>query len=115
MVEIILSAPRNKRPGPDGIPAAVYRDNAASFADPFLEAFDDLQDDDYLVPDSLGQRLWKVAPKVAGADKLSMIRDLEMPNECRKVLARAYSRILDEQASRTMKAYQQAFLKQRDI
>eukprot|EP00973_Karenia_brevis_P047966 6656432-Karenia_brevis.AAC.1 len=38
-----------------------------------------------------------------------------MPNEHRKVLARAYARILDEQATTTMSDVQQAFLRGRDI
>ena len=38
-----------------------------------------------------------------------------MPNEYRKVIARGFARLLDEQAGRTMKSYQSAFLKHRTI
>ena len=74
-----------------------------------------LQDDNSEVPCGLGRRIWRVIPKVPGADTQSQLRDLEMPNEYRKVLARGFAKILDERATATMRAYQHAFLSKRNI
>ena len=93
----------------------MYKRFATHVVQPFMEAFVELQDDNAQVPISLGQRIWKVIPKVPGANRQSQLRDLEMPNEHRKVLARAYARVLDEEASRTMVKCQHAFLKSRSI
>ena len=75
----------------------------------------ELQEEDAYVPSSLGQRLWMVTPKTEGANRIEQVRDLEMPNEFRKVLARAYARVLGEAAESTMSQIQQAFMRNRDI
>ena len=54
-------------------------------------------------------------PKIPGACRQEQLRDLELPNEHRKVLARAYARVIDEHAAKTMRDVQQAFLRGRDI
>ena len=43
------------------------------------------------------------------------IRDLELPNEHRKVLARVFSKLIGEKATQIMPKIQQAFLPGRDI
>ena len=74
-----------------------------------ITTFEELQHNNADVPNSLGERLWVTMPKVPGADRQSQLLDLEMPNEHRKVIARAYAKVLDEQAGMTMACYQQAF------
>ena len=46
---------------------------------------------------------------------MSQLRDLEMPNEHRKVLARAYAKVLDEAALRSLRDVQHVFLSKRNI
>ncbi len=110
-----MSISANKRPGPNGIPGVLYKRFASYFVEPFLEAFEELQRNEVELFSSLGERIWKVIPKTPGADTQAQLRDLEMPNEHRKVLARLYAIVLDEQASKTMTNIQQAFLKSRNI
>ena len=115
MTNILLEISPRKRPGPNGVPGIFYKLFAKHVVSSFLEAFDELQRENVRIPDSLGERLWKVIPKVPGANTQAQLRDLEMPNEHRKVLARALARVLDEQASRTMSQCQHAFLRSRSI
>lgn len=75
----------------------------------------DLQRPDVVAPLSLGQRLWRGVPKVPGADQIHQVRDLELPNEHRKILARGLFRLLDEQAALSVSTAQQAFLRGREI
>ena len=74
-----------------------------------------MQQQAYDVPRSIGQRIGKVMPKTAGANTVEQIRDLEIPNEHRKVLARVFSKLIGEKATQTMPKIQQAFLPGRDI
>ncbi len=115
MANILLSIQRHKRPGPNGIPGIAYKMFAKHFVAPFPEAFEELQEQDAAIPASFGERIWKVIPKTRGANLLSQMRDLEMPNEHRKVLARAYAIVIDEEAAKTMTHIQQAFLRSRNI
>ena len=115
MAEILASTPEHKKPGPNGVPGIVCKRYAAIFVDPFIEAMQQLQDVSAAIPLSLGERVWKVIPKVPGADRQNLVRDLELPNGHRKVLARAFAKILDEQATRTISNCQHAFLSQRNI
>ena len=60
-------------------------------------------------------RKWTEVPKVSGVCGPEKLRDLEMVNECRKVLARMVNTLLDEVCQHQIHAAQQAFLKNRDI
>ena len=110
---IILDAPNNKAPGPDGIPAACYKVFARQLSPIFQEAWSEL-----LAGQSspqLGLRKWTIAPKCEGASMLNKLRDLEVCNEARKVLARMANVLLDEVCREQIHQTQQAFFSGRDI
>ena len=110
MVQIILGTPLHKSPGPNGVPAVAYKNFVKFVAPIFIEAMDELQQPHAEVPIGLGERIGKIIPKLEGAAYLHQIRDLELPNEHRKILARAFSLILDEQVGERMCGIQQAFI-----
>ena len=75
----------------------------------------ELQVDDCQTCLSLGERLWKVIPKEAGATQVERLRELELPIKHRKVLARAFARLLDECAGMQLLHLQHATLRGRDV
>ncbi len=110
---IILGAPRDKVPGPDGIPSACLKVFARYLTPIFQEAWDELllgQSSEHL-----GLRKWTIFPKEQGASTTAKMRDIEVCNEMRKVLARMLNVLLDEVGKDALGPAQQAFLSGRDI
>ena len=95
---IILDAPNGKQPGPDGVPGAILKRYVRQLAHIFQEAWVELSatgaSED--VWESLGLKKWVVIPKTEGANTVGKLRDLELGNEVRKVLARIVLKVLDE-------------------
>ena len=90
---IILSAPRGKCPGPDGIPATCLKVCARWMVPIFQESWDELLSGG--TSDHLGLRKWTVIPKHEGANTMAKLRDLELCNEARKVLARMFNKVVE--------------------
>ena len=68
--------------------------------------------------DCLGLKKWIVVPKAEGASTINKMRDLELGNEVRKVLARMLFKVLDEVCMHETHGLchaQQAFVTGRDI
>jgi len=63
----------------------------------------------------LNQRTWVVLPKEDGANRTARLRDIELCNETRKVLARIATTLLDEVCDTSLSRFQQAFVSKRDI
>ena len=117
---IILDSPNGKQPGPDGVPGAILKRYARQLAYIFQEAWEELSEDSspQSVLDCLGLKKWLVIPKFEGANTISKLRDLELGNEVRKVLARMLFRAFDEvcqHSSQGLSHAQQAFVKGRDF
>jgi len=120
IISIILKSGNGVEPGPDGVPGLCLKVYARVLAPIFAEAWDELQQP--VTPDSplpdcdhLLYKKWIVAAKVDNARTVDKLRDLEMGNEVRKVLARMLFQVLGEPASRTLSDAQQAFLEGREI
>ena len=114
--EIILSAPAEKAPGPDGVPAEFYKCLAPMIAPYFLQAWHELFEENYPAVGHLGSRKWVVAAKEAGANTLARLRDIEAGNTVRKTLARMTIRVLDEVMSAVLvSGTQEAFHSKGDI
>lgn len=117
---IILDGPDGRQPGPDDVPAVVFKRFARHLAIVFHEAWSELvtgqaSEDTYV---TLALKKWMVIPKVPGANAVDKLRDLELGNEARKVLARMLFRVLDEVCAKLsggLSAAQQAFIRGRDI
>ena len=84
-------------------------------AEIFDEAFQQLQVEGLHVPGSFHEALWIPIGKVENPTTLKDVRDLELPNEDRKVLSRMVSLLLDEAGAPSLHSAQQAFFRQRDI
>ena len=117
---IILDGPSGKRPGPDGVPSIVLKRYVRHMALVFKEAWDELASGDAhdSVERVLGVKRWLVIPKVDGANTVNKLRDLELGNEVRKVLARMLFRVLDEVCAHEatgLCSAQQAFVRGREI
>jgi len=112
---IILDAPRHKHPGPDGVPAAYFRLFARALVPLFQEAWSELGNRTFTARVGLGRRTWKVIPKEENATTTARLRDLELCNEWRKVLARMTNLVMDEICSQRLSAAQQAFMSGRHI
>ena len=99
------------------MPACVLRRYARALAHLFLEAWEELEEDgsDILMREALGLKTWLLMPKVEGANRTKQLRDLEMGNEVRKVLARMFCRIFDEVCQDQLTTAQQAFVRGREI
>ena len=120
IVTIILDGPNDKQPGPDGVPGFVLKRYARQMAPIFQEAWNDLKQD--VAPDAardcLARKKWVVIPKVDGANHTNQLRDLELGNEIRQVLARILFKVLDEVCQDNVTGLtqaQQAFLSGREI
>ena len=107
---IILSTADHKAPGTNGVRGRLYKIHAGILAPVFHESFTQLCGNAPNVPPHLTDLLWLPIPKDAHAATLNRIRDLELPNEDAKILARMISKLLDEGLSRQLKEYQQAFV-----
>ncbi|HIF32153.1 MAG TPA: reverse transcriptase-like protein [Planctomycetaceae bacterium] len=116
---IILDGPSNKRPGPDGVPGAVFKRYARVLSYVFEEAWTDLSSGESLGEHglALARKVWMVAPKpkFGSAPKVANLRDLEMGNEVRKILARMLTAVLDEVCVEQLHPAQQAFMRGRNI
>ena len=117
---IILDGPNGKQPGPDGVPAAILKRYTRRIAGVFHETWEELSAGacPEVVNELLGWKKWVVIPKTDGANTLGKLRDLELGNEVRKVLARVLFKILDEvcqHSERGLTKAQQAFVQGRDI
>ena len=67
---------------------------------------------------ALALKTWLVVPKCEGANRTEKLRDLELGNESRKILARMMNKIFDEVCAhpvRDLSRSQQAFMSGRDI
>ena len=97
---IILDSPNGKKPGPDGVPSAVLKRYVRGLARVFEEAWEEMSGDatpdNMAVQNCLALKKWLVVPKVEGANTIGKLRDLELGNEVRKVLARILFRVLGE-------------------
>lgn len=115
MAEIIFSTPMRRRPGPNGIPGAVCRRHAEVFAAPARRGNGGFATAWY--GDCGGH--WAApldgSAKDGGSEPYRAAARPRMPNEHRKILARAVARVIGEAAERTMSQIQQAFLRERDI
>ena len=117
---IIRDGPRGKRPGPDGVPGEVYHRHAAHLAVIFSEAWEELLSDEFTdeMYRALAFKTWLVVPKFEGANRTEKFRDLELGDECRKILARILNKVLDEVCAEQLTGLsecQQAFVSKRDI
>ena len=117
---LILDGPNGKQPGPDGLPSAIVKRYARPLAHVFQEAWDQLADKNIsdAARECLEPKKWLVIPKSDGANTVEKLRDLELGNEVRKVLARMLFKVFDEASedeSRRLSGAQQAFIRGRDI
>ena len=121
IANIILDSPNGKKPGPDGLPAAFLKRYRHQLATIFQEAWIELASGCAPIDHGrvcLGFKKWIVVPKMEGANTIDILRDLELGNEVRKVLARMLFKVLDEvcqHESHGLCHAQQAFVKGRDI
>ena len=121
IANLILDSPNGKKPVPDGLPAAFLKRYCHQLAIIFQEAWIELASarapTDHVRMCS-GFKTWTVVPKVEGANAIDKLRDLELGNEVRKVLARMLFKVLDEvcqHESQGLCHAQQAFVTGRDI
>ena len=112
--EILLDGKDGVAPGPDGIPAVVLKRFARQLVALYQEAWHDLG---LGAPPSaqLGLRKWTVAPKEPGATRTARLRDIEVCNETRKVIARMVNRVLNRVLADQLSEAQQAFVTGREI
>ena len=115
IIELILGTGSNKQPGPDGVAAEFYKRFAKPLAPVFQECWDELLNAQYSAPDHLGVRKWLVTPKIPKPTTTDKLRDLELLNVSRKILARIANRVLDEQFKTQLHPSQQAFFSSGDI
>ena len=87
-----------QKPGPDGLPASFVK-RCHQLAIIFQEAWTELASG-YAPIDHvrmcLGFQKWIVVPQMEGANTIDKLRDLELGNDVRKVLARMLFKVLDE-------------------
>ena len=74
-----------------------------------------MQSENTAVPDSFHESLWIPIRKVENPTHLQDVRDLELPNEDKKVLSRMLAFVLDEGGPDTLHPAQQAFLQKRAV
>ena len=99
IANIILDSPNGKKPGPDGLPAAFLKRYCHQLAIIFQETWIELASGRAPIDHvrmCLGFKKWIVVPEVEGANTIGKLRDLELGNEVRKVLARMLFKVLDE-------------------
>ena len=116
-----MDSPNGKKHGPDGLPAAFLKRYCHQLAIIFQEAWIELASGcapiDH-VRMCLGFKKWIVVPLNGGANTIDKLRDLELGNELRKVLARMLFKVLDEvcqHESHGLCHAQQVFVTGRDI
>ena len=121
IVNIMLDSPNGKKPGPDGLPAAFLKRYCHQLAIIFQEAWIELASGRVPIDHvrmCLGFKKWIVVRTMEGANTIDKLRDLELGNEVRKVLARMLFKVLDEvcqHESHGLCQAQQAFVTGRDI
>ena len=118
IIELILGAPSNKQPGPDGLPSEYHKYFAKSLAPIYKECWAALmegQEQDPAFLQHLGERKWVVVPKTQNASTTDKLRDLELLNETRETRARTVNRVLDEQFRTRLHPSQQTFITNGDI
>ena len=115
MLEVMLSIQKGKAPGPNGIPGIAYKLLASELVDVFGEALSQLTRDGVQVHESFLDALWVPIGKVPNPTTMKHLRDLELPNEDRKVLSRMVSKILDKGMADSLHPAQQAFCSGRNI
>ena len=81
----------------------------------FQGAWTELLEGRFRETDHLGDRVWVVAPKEAGANTTARLRDVEVCETARKILARMTNRVLQEVCANSISRAQQAFIHGRDI
>ena len=81
----------------------------------FSEGWDELLSDTYSASYFLGCRKWVVIPKESNVRTTEKLRDLELHNVTRKILARMCNRVLDEVFLSQLHPSQQAFYSTGDI
>ena len=87
ILEILLSIKKGIRPGPNGVPGIAYKRAAKFLIQIFAEALHQLQRPDTEVPETLKAALWVPIGKVENPVRVDQIRDLELPNEGRKIIS----------------------------
>ena len=98
------------------MPDVALKRYARRLAPVFEEAWDELREAEETPRHThLTWRHWVVLPKVEGARTTAKLRDIEMGNGTRKVLARMLFRVLEEQAATGLSVAQQPFLQGREI
>ena len=118
---LTLDSPNGKKPSPDGLPAVFLKRYYRQLAVLFLEAWNELtsgQASMEHVKDCLILKKWIVVPKAEGTNTINKMRDLELGNDVRKVLARMLFKVLDEVCRHETHGLcnaQQAFVTGRDI
>ena len=99
IAKIISDSPNGKKPGADGLPAAFLKRYCRQLALIFQEAWIELASGQASIEHvrmCSSFKKWIVVPKVEGANTIDKLRDLELGNEVRKVLARMLFKVLDE-------------------
>ena len=76
----------------------------------FQGAWTELLEGRFRETDHLGDRVWVVAPKEAGAYTTARLRDVEVCETARKILARMSHRVLQEVCATSISRAQQAFI-----
>eukprot|EP00973_Karenia_brevis_P060242 8382268-Karenia_brevis.AAC.1 len=85
ILAILLSIKKGKSPGPNGIPGIAYKAASKFLYAIFGEALHDLQQPSCEIPHSFLSALWIPIGKVENPCYLHQVRDLELPNEDRKI------------------------------
>ena len=115
-VERIINETRTGiRPGPDGIPSIAIKQQCQVLAPIFLEAWDEFTAGEKKTEAHMTHRTWILAPKIDNAKTLDKLRDIELPNEIRKVFERMLALLLDEVCQTQLSKAQQGFISGREI
>lgn len=119
-LEYILSSKNGKRPGPDGIPGEYFKMMADLLVSAFKRAFEEMTEEQTgpagdMKLEHHSQGLYIPLAKIQNPQTIKHARDLEIPNECHKILNRGFTRKIEEAVQKSAHRGQQAALPGRDI